>query len=337
MKEPAPESGPGTVPENRGLADPARFYDRRYAEYYMEETPSFEARKIGDVLGSLPPGLSRILDFGCGQGRLTSLLGRVFKNAEVSGVDISEKALALARQKHPGLEFVPFDGEETPFADQTFDLVFSYHVLEHVPDLAASLAEMARLTAPGGYALACLPCGDPGSLASKIVDRIRGGREVSPTGEERFFFEDRAHLRRAASQDLIRGFSSLGFDLAAGFYANQFWGEVEYLVRGGLSRIRRTFPLFRAKGPGSLLWLLSLALPLALLSLPARLGQVPVRARIRSAAGPARKLMWILLAPLKLVSRPIGAGLEGLAGREWNRRRLEPGGSAQYLIFRRRD
>ena len=328
---------PGPEKDSGGLGDPAEFYDRRYAGYYMEETPPFEARKIRDVLAAVRPEPALVLDFGCGQGRLTGLLGEAFPKARISGTDISAKALALAAAKHPGHEFLPLKEGRGPFAPASFDLVFSYHVLEHVPDLAAALAEMARLTRPGGALVACLPCGDPGSLASRIVDRIEGGRETSSTGEERFFFEDRSHLRRVASRDLIKEGAALGLEIEATFFANRFWGEVEYLLRGGLSRLRRTLDLARAKGTGSRVWLLALGLPLVLLALPVRLGRTPIRERIGAAAGPAKKLMWIFLLPFKPLSQPLAAGLERLARREWERRRREPGGSAQYLIFRRRD
>jgi ubiquinone/menaquinone biosynthesis C-methylase UbiE len=331
----APSESPG--PPGRESAELAGFYDRRYAAYYMEETSPFEAAKLRDVLASFPLRPARILDFGCGQGRLTGLLGEFFEQSSITGTDISETALEMAAQKLPGIEFVPFEGQKTPFADSSFDLVFSYHVLEHVPDLPESIAEMARLTRPGGRLVACLPCGDPGSLAARIVDRVKGGRETSATSETRFFFEDEAHLRRVTSRELTGLFQERGLELEAGLFANHHWGEVNHLVKGGIALIKRTFPLDRAKGPRAFFWLLSLALPLSLLALPARLYATPVRERIGNAGGLAKKLMWALLLPLKLAAWPMGAGLEGLARREWRKRRNEPGGSAQYLIFRRRD
>ena len=78
---PDPNEPIGPDQGNRGLADQVRFYDRRYAGYYMEETSSLEALKVKETLKVLPSDLSRILDFGCGQERLTGLLGEAFKEA----------------------------------------------------------------------------------------------------------------------------------------------------------------------------------------------------------------------------------------------------------------
>ncbi len=326
-----PRAEPGDVNNLAG------FYDRRYSDYYMEEIPAFELAKLRDVLTLLPDSPRRILDFGCGRGRLIGLLGRVFPKAAISGADISPRALEIAARSFPDKEFAPLAGERTPFEDRSFGLVFSYHVLEHVPEPMVSVAEMARLTALGGAALACLPCGDQGSLAFRITTLVRNGRERTPTGEERFFFEDKAHLRRMTSLELVRIFAQNGFDPVAGFFANRFWGELEYLARGGFSRVGKTFPLTRAKTPLSFLKLFSLALPLFLLALPVRLRLTPVGERARTARGFPKKLMWLAFIPLKLLSYPLAAGLEGLARREWKNRRREPGGSAQYFIFRRRD
>jgi SAM-dependent methyltransferase len=105
-----------------------------------------------DRLG-LPTRFHRVLDFGCGAGRLTqALAGRA---DSVVGVDVAEPMLAVARDLDPAgrCEFVHNDRADLrAFADGEFDLVFSELVLQHLPRPAidAYLAEFLRVLRSGG-------------------------------------------------------------------------------------------------------------------------------------------------------------------------------------------
>ncbi len=93
------------------------------------------------------PG-ERVLDAGCGEGILSGLVAR--RDCEVVGQDISapniEAATALAAEWGVEATFLRGDVERLPFPDDTFDVVMSSHVLEHLPDLQAGLAELRRVT-----------------------------------------------------------------------------------------------------------------------------------------------------------------------------------------------
>ena len=100
----------------------------------------------------LQPG-QRVLDLGCGVGRLSSWLARDAR--QVVGVDISPAMLSAARRAtaSPNPSFVRYANEALPFADGTFDRVVSVFVLQHVSDerqLGALLAEIDRITRDGG-------------------------------------------------------------------------------------------------------------------------------------------------------------------------------------------
>jgi ubiquinone/menaquinone biosynthesis C-methylase UbiE len=109
-----------------------------------------------------PQGRARALDFGCGLGRLTRPLAGHFD--ECVGVDISEGMVRGARELNadlPRATFVVNAADDLGrFADQSFDLVYSVIVLQHVPDRGAIesyIGEFCRVLRPGGLAIFQLP------------------------------------------------------------------------------------------------------------------------------------------------------------------------------------
>jgi 2-polyprenyl-6-hydroxyphenyl methylase/3-demethylubiquinone-9 3-methyltransferase len=103
----------------------------------------FYLEQLGDLVGR------RVLDAGCGGGLVARELAAA--GAEVVGVDRSLGSLGVARRA-AGPRFQPAQGrlERLPFAAGSFDAVVAADVLEHLPDLPAAVAELARVLAPGG-------------------------------------------------------------------------------------------------------------------------------------------------------------------------------------------
>ncbi len=99
------------------------------------------------------PANARILDAGCGSGRF---MVDLTKRGEVTGVELSDTSVALARQRGTG-EVVAGSVLEMPFADASFDLAVSLDVIEHLEDDIAALRELRRVVAPGGALLVTVP------------------------------------------------------------------------------------------------------------------------------------------------------------------------------------
>jgi ubiquinone/menaquinone biosynthesis C-methylase UbiE len=101
------------------------------------------------------PAEPRILDAGCGTGEISSRLAELFPRARVLGVDIVDHHLDLARSRHadlaPRLMFEHQSIFGLDAADRTFDLVVCRHVLHSIPNPDRVIAELARVTRPGGY------------------------------------------------------------------------------------------------------------------------------------------------------------------------------------------
>lgn len=98
----------------------------------------------------------RILDVGCGTGRLPAKLISGYRHARVVGVDVSTEMIknANAAAAPHRAHFAAAAAERLPFADAVFDLVVVTLSLSHWCDKAAGLAEIGRVMAPGATLVA---------------------------------------------------------------------------------------------------------------------------------------------------------------------------------------
>lgn len=95
-----------------------------------------------------PKAGESVLDVGTGTGHYACDLAA--RGLRVTGYDSSEAMLQIARAKDAGVLWRQGEAEDLPFADGSFDLVLSVTALEFVRDRDLALAEMYRVTAPGG-------------------------------------------------------------------------------------------------------------------------------------------------------------------------------------------
>ena len=99
----------------------------------------------------------RVLEVGCGEGRLTALVAAqmVGEHGHVTGIDMTPEMLAKARaaaaeMDAANVEFVESEAEQIPFPDASFDVVISNGVVDLIPDKDAVFAEIFRVLTPGG-------------------------------------------------------------------------------------------------------------------------------------------------------------------------------------------
>jgi len=135
----------GHVGDADGTPSPTRFLGQ---VFIREELPNLvAAREI------------RVLDVGCGSGRMSRLLARAGFRGTYVGVDIDNR---FSRDADGGTEFsrrfIHGDAHDLPEAE-TFDLVFSSSALEHIPDDRRLLEKLDRLVAPGGMQVHIVPSG----------------------------------------------------------------------------------------------------------------------------------------------------------------------------------
>ena len=106
------------------------------------------------------PENGRLIDVGCGTGNGLLIFHERFGVSGV-GVDVSDGMLEIARAKMDGrnlpIEMHQIDGESLPFEENTFDAGISFEVLEHTPNPAQLLRELARVVKPGGTVIVTTP------------------------------------------------------------------------------------------------------------------------------------------------------------------------------------
>ncbi len=101
------------------------------------------------------PADARILDAGCGTGEAAYRLAEHLPQAQVLGVDITESSLAVARSKFAGLApRLAFESRnifDLQLPPHSFDLAVCRHVLHSIPHPERIVAQLAKVTRPGGY------------------------------------------------------------------------------------------------------------------------------------------------------------------------------------------
>lgn len=127
---------------------PETVYDsRRYALINRSNPRNFEI--IRDWVKPSPG--ERVLDVGCGRGHVVNALREFGVHAE--GIDLNPNAAEIALVPHVRT----MSATDLEFESDTFDAVVSFHAIEHIPDIDAALAEMARVVRPGGKVLLVYP------------------------------------------------------------------------------------------------------------------------------------------------------------------------------------
>ncbi len=149
--------------------------DTDFLRSHLLDVPVFRALiratecRLLAQLGELP---RPVLDVGCGDGHFVQMAC-----AEPLDVGLDPARAALAEAKGRGSYRLLLEGSATalPFADASFQTVLSNCVLEHIPDLEAALAEIARVLRPGGRLVTTVP-------SPHLDEMLLGGRLLARLG-----------------------------------------------------------------------------------------------------------------------------------------------------------
>ncbi len=209
-KVPSREPASPTAPMSGAKA----YYERYWREGFWTDNP-YERWKLDHVtriVSSAPRG-ARVLDVGCGDGRVAA--GLAAAGARCTGVDVSEQAVAQARARGVEALAADLDAGPLPVAPGSFDLALCLDVFEHLFEPAHLLAQIRAALAPRGRLLVAVPNGL--NLFNRLA--FLSGRHVDVM--------DKAHLSREPFSEHLRFFSREVFE--------------GFLVDGGLPPVERLF------------------------------------------------------------------------------------------------
>jgi len=108
-------------------------------DFYQDSAEEFSQTrryfwKEIELIKKYMPVTGKLLDLGCGNGRLIEMLGqKTLNDLQYTGVDFSENMLSEARKLHPNNNFILGDALNIPLKDNSFDVITSIAVLHHVP------------------------------------------------------------------------------------------------------------------------------------------------------------------------------------------------------------
>jgi cyclopropane fatty-acyl-phospholipid synthase-like methyltransferase len=153
------------VNRTSGSTDPKRVvqqgYDQVAYDYARLEGESEwpRTRWLRKLLNKLEP-CSSVLDLGCGSGKPADV--EISKEHQVTGVDISQTQINLARQNVPTGHFLHIDAGSAEFPPSSFDAVVSFYTLEHIPreEHKTVLQNIYKWLRVGGLLLISMEAGD---------------------------------------------------------------------------------------------------------------------------------------------------------------------------------
>src|SRR5882672_795795 len=214
-------------PQGRQMADASmvRTLDAQARAIWPQEAPLLQRYLL--------PPQARILDAGCGTGEGSSRLADLFPHASVLGVDIIDSHLELARARcarlTPRLAFEHQSVYELAATNASFDLTVCRHVLHSIPYPDRVIAELVRVTRPGGT-LHLIP-EDYGMLH---FQRAKGAAGLDP---REFWHVVPERFGAATESDLFVGRNAFGILTALGLAAI----TVDYVVVDTVRVPRATF------------------------------------------------------------------------------------------------
>jgi 2-polyprenyl-3-methyl-5-hydroxy-6-metoxy-1,4-benzoquinol methylase len=136
----------------------------------------------------------RILDVGCGPGWYTSKLAAF---GEVTGIDLSEEAINMARSRYPDIQFIAGNVYDYSLPSGHFDIAISQEVIDHVEDSSTFVERVAEVLKPGGHLV--LSCTN-----RFVVDRLN---------EDEFPSQPAAHIGRYFNRKTLKQLLRRNFQL----------------------------------------------------------------------------------------------------------------------------
>lgn len=139
-------------------------YEESFMDVIDENSESFlrtfkQDYRLYSLIHSIKLNRGKLLDIGCGGGKLTESLPYYFKNTKIYGCDINHVAIAYAKKLGSGkVKYSVLKNNKFPYRDKFFDVCIALDVLEHVQNVGAFLNEVKRVLKNDGKFFIIVPC-----------------------------------------------------------------------------------------------------------------------------------------------------------------------------------
>ena len=208
--------------------------DWHVPEYFSRQTSSFS---MAEHLAGRMTGIYKILDLGCGTGTSADFFKKMVPDAQWTGLDIEGSPEVASRTK-TSAEFHSFDGINIPFGDNSFDLIFSNQVLEHVRHSVELLKEARRVLKPEGFMV--------GSTSHLEPYHSFSVRNYTPYGFRLLLEESGLHL-----EEIRPGIDSLTLIIRLGLGRPKFFSRW-FRKESPLNRVISLFGKLTGKSPAEI-------------------------------------------------------------------------------------
>lgn len=151
-----------------------------------------------------------ILDLGCGGGNIPAYLKAVSPKWDITGIDISNNSLVIAKKTFPKVNFINASADNLPMKDKTVDIVVSFDTLEHFTDLSKVISEVKRVLKKNGYFYIAIPLEKQFPTLYWIMYKLgwRGKKEFA------------GHVNFFNNQEFVKFISKKGFLLKKHHFSN---------------------------------------------------------------------------------------------------------------------
>lgn len=220
------------------------FYNARYADNYRACLSGNEIARSKALEHFIKKRINtsttkNILDYGCGSGLYVPLWKKLFYNSALFFCDISTTAIKKLNDKYS--EFTANSkaicDSRAPFDDDSFDVILSVEVIEHVKDIEIFIRDIYRLLKPGGSFVFTTPCGNYLSI-EHLYSAVTRQIEKTEEGYLKWKWEDPSHIRRLKSKEIMELLLREGFKKTTIRFRSHFFSFVcTVLLKRRLGRI----------------------------------------------------------------------------------------------------
>jgi ubiquinone/menaquinone biosynthesis C-methylase UbiE len=178
-----------------GRQDQLRAEFNEWARAGKGESMERGHRPVGEQAIALMrvPADARVLDVGCGSGWATRLLAQYASNGRVTGIDISDEMIRVARDSSRtflNVDFETVSAEQLPYSDQEFTHAFSMESLYYYANISRALGEIFRVLKTGGLFVAVVDLYWENEATHQWIDNLNVPVELLSVNDYRSLFID---------------------------------------------------------------------------------------------------------------------------------------------------